>query len=187
MAFLSLGNELAEYLFGGTRLPIKTILAGLFSFPGNRFSQEVTDVAEVEGQLAGMLASFPGWQFQRRELSIGVGLLRLCGLWDVLRLSRRALSVAHGVETYRDEYYLANLAVFPPFQKRGIGSALLEHAENKARQVGLRKCSLIVDLENPTARRLYERWGYRAVMTKTYPGAAGEAHTGYHRMVKELL
>jgi ribosomal protein S18 acetylase RimI-like enzyme len=90
------------------------------------------------------------------------------------------------VETYRDEYYLANMAVFPDFQGRGIGSGLLAHAESKARDAGLKKCSLIVDTENPSARRLYERFGYQVVFTKTYPGPAEEAHAGYHRMVKEL-
>ncbi|MFZ5908660.1 MAG: GNAT family N-acetyltransferase [Chloroflexota bacterium] len=182
-----MGAELADYLFGGVHLPVEEILAGLFALPGNRFSMDVVDVAVREGQPAGMLACFPGQQFHRRELAIGLGLLRLCGLWDVMRLSVRALSIANGVETYRDEYYLANMAVFPNFQGRGIGSALLSCAEQKAKEAGLRKCSLIVDLENPAAQRLYERFGYRVVMTKTYPGAGGEAHAGYHRMVKELV
>ncbi|MFZ5818481.1 MAG: GNAT family N-acetyltransferase [Chloroflexota bacterium] len=182
-----MGSELAEYFFGGAHLPVGEILAGLFVLPGNRFSMDVVDVAVWEGKPAGMLASFPGWQFHRRELGIGFGLLRLCGLWDVMRLSVRALSIANGVETYHDEYYLANLATFPDFQGRGIGSALLEHAEKRAREFGLKKCSLIVDIENPAAQRLYERFGYRVVMTKTYPGAGGEAHAGYHRMVKELV
>ncbi len=117
---------------------------------------------------------------------IGLGLLRVCGLRDVMRLSVRALVIANGVETYRDEYYLANMAVFPNFQGRGIGSALLSRAEQKAKEAGLRKCSLIVDLENYAAQRWYDRFGYRVVMTKTYPGAAGDAHAGYHRMVKDL-
>ncbi len=28
---------------------------------------------------------------------------------------------------------------------------------------------------------------YRVAFPKTYPGAAGDAHTGHHRMVKELI
>ena len=65
---------------------------------------------------------------------------------------------------------------FPPFQRRGIGSALLEHAEKKACLLGLEKCSLIVHIENPAAQRLYERFGYRVVFSKTYPGAARGAY-----------
>ena len=182
---LSMG-ELADYLFGGTHLSVDEILTGLFLLEGNRFSRTIVVFAEWDGQPAGMLVSFPGWEFARRELAIGLGLLKLCGLWDVLRLSVPALSIANGVETYRDEYYLANMAVFPDFRGRGIGSALLGHAEEKARRAGLKKCSLIVDTENPAARRLYERCGYKIVFTKTYPGPAENAHAGYHRMLKEV-
>lgn len=185
LIYLSMG-ELADYLFGGAHRPVDEILAGLFLKQGNRFSRSIADIAEWEGQPAGMLVSFPGWEFFRRELAIGLGLLELCGLRDVLRLSLPALSIASGVETYRDEYYLANMAVFPDFQRRGIGSALLMHAEEKACKAGLKKCSLIVDMENPLARRLYERCGYNVIFTKTYPGPAKNAHAGYHRMRKEV-
>ena len=44
------------------------ILAGLFLSEGNRFSWNITDLAEWDGQPGGMLVSFPGWEFTRREL-----------------------------------------------------------------------------------------------------------------------
>jgi len=185
LIYLSMG-ELADYLFGKAHLSVDEILAGLFLLEGNRFSKGIADVAEWGGQPAGMLVSFPGREFNRRELFIGLGLLKLCGLRDVLCLSVPALSIANGIETRRDEYYLANMAVSPEFQGRGIGSALLANAEQQARQAGLKMCSLIVDIENPSARRLYERCGYRVVFSKTYPGPAENAHAGYHRMLKEL-
>lgn len=185
LMYLSMG-ELADYLFGKAHLSVDEILTGLFLLEGNRFSRGIADVAEWDGQPAGMLVSFPGREFNRRELSIGLGLLKLCGPWDVLRLSVPAISIANGIETLRNEYYLANMAVLPEFQGRGIGSALMANAEEKARQAGVEKCSLIVDIENPSARRLYERCGYRVVFSKTYPGPAEDAHAGYHRMLKEL-
>lgn len=185
LIYLSMG-ELADYLFGRASLSVYEILAGLFLLRGNRFSWNIADLAEWNGEPVGMLVSYPGWEFTRREMAIGLGLLKLCGIWDVLRLSVRALSIANGVETYRDEYYLANMAVFPDFQGRGIGSGLLAYAEDKARQAGLKKCSLIVDIDNPAAQRLYKRREYRVVFTKTYPGTAENAHAGYHRMIKEL-
>jgi len=185
LLYLSM-NELADYLFGGVHLSVDMILAGLFFMNGNRFSWNTIDIAEWQSQLAGMLVSYPGREFARRELAIGFGLFKLCGFLDTMRLSVHALSIANGVETRRDEYYLANMAVSPEFQGRGIGSALLTNAEQKAKDAGLKKCSLIVDTENLSARRLYERFGYQVVFTKTYPGPAEEAHAEYHRMVKEL-
>lgn len=186
LIYLSMG-ELADYLFGAAHLPVDQILAGLFLRDDNRFSWRRAEIAEWDRTPVGMLISFPGNQFARLEYAIGIGLLRLCGLKDVLRLSLRALSIADGIETLRDEYYLANMGVLPPFQGRGIGSALLKRAEDRARAAGLGKCSLIVDLENPGACKLYERNGYRIVFSKQYPGPAEDAHAGYHRMVKTIL
>jgi ribosomal protein S18 acetylase RimI-like enzyme len=185
LMYLSMG-ELADYLFGKVHLSVDEILAGLFSLKGNRFSWDIADVAKWNDEPVGIMLSFPGWEITRRNVTTGVGLFQLCGLMDLLRLSVRATSIASGVETYRDEYYLSNLAVFPDLQRRGLGTSLLTHAEGKAHKAGLKKCSLIVDTENPAARRLYERCGYRVVFTKTYPGPAENAHAGYHRMLKEL-
>jgi ribosomal protein S18 acetylase RimI-like enzyme len=179
-------GDLADYIFGEAHISVEAILAGLFLREGNRFSWRNTDIAEWEGVPAGMLASFEGGKLMRYELAIGLGLLSLCGVRDVLRLTPRALSIAGGIETRRDEYYLANLGVLPDLQNRGIGTGLLKHAEGKARLAGLDRCSLIVDLLNPAARRLYERCGYHVVYSKEYPGPAEDAHAGYHRMVKVL-
>jgi GNAT superfamily N-acetyltransferase len=179
-------GELADYLFGKAHLTVDDILAGLYLLRGNRFSWNIVYVAECDGETAGILASYPGREFICREMAIGLGLLKLCGFWDVLRLAVPALSIASGVETYWDEYYLANMAVFPQYQGRGVGSGLLAFMEQKARESGLNKCSLIVDTKNPSARRLYECCRYQVVYTKTYPGPAENSHAGYHRMVKEL-
>lgn len=186
LLYLSMG-ELADYLFGGVQRSVEEILAGLYLSDRTRFSCRTADVAEWNGILAGMLFSFPGREFARRELSIGVELFKMCNLLEMVRLSMRALSIANGIETMRDEYYLANMAVLPEYQGRGIGTRLLANAEEKAKQVGIEKCSLIVDTENPSARRLYERFGYQVVFTKTYPGPAEDAHAGYYRLVKEVV
>jgi ribosomal protein S18 acetylase RimI-like enzyme len=182
---LSMG-VLADYLFGGVRTPVDEILAGLYKFETNRYSWSRTDIAEWDGEAVGMIISFPGVEALYRDIATGFGLFKLCNFFDVMRLAVRALSIASGIETKRDEYYIANLAVLPQYQGRGIGSGLLAHVEGKAKKAGLRKCSLIVDTEKPAARRLYERSGYQVVYTKTYVGAAEDAHAGYFRLVKDL-
>ena len=185
LIYLSM-EKLADYLFGHVQLSIEEIFAGLFARDDNRFSWRNTDVAEWNGVPAGVLVSFPGSELPRLELAIGLGLLRLCGVWDVLRLALRAISIAGSIETRKDEYHIANLAVLPDYQNRGIGSALLGFAEEKARSTGIHKCSLIVNLGNPAAQRLYERIGYRIVYSKKYTGPTKDIHAGYHRMVRVL-
>jgi GNAT superfamily N-acetyltransferase len=55
---------------------------------------------------------------------------------------------------------LDHLEVPGPFQGRGIGTALVRAAEDTARQFGHEQLALGVGLDNPKARRLYERLGY---------------------------
>ena len=55
---------------------------------------------------------------------------------------------------------LDHLEVPGPFQGRGIGTALIGAAEGTARQLGHERIALGVGLDNPKARRLYERLGY---------------------------
>ena len=55
---------------------------------------------------------------------------------------------------------LSHLEVLGPFQRRGIGTALIRGGEDTARQLGHRRLAIGVGVDNPSARRLYERLGY---------------------------
>ncbi|MEU1626752.1 N-acetyltransferase [Streptomyces sp. NPDC020096] len=57
---------------------------------------------------------------------------------------------------------LWQLAVHPALQSCGIGSFLVEAAELRIRNRGLRQAELGVEESNPRARALYERLGYVA-------------------------
>ena len=53
-----------------------------------------------------------------------------------------------------------SLRVHPAFRGLGIGSRLIEAAEQSAREAGYAELGLSVSVENPHAHRLYERCGY---------------------------
>jgi GNAT superfamily N-acetyltransferase len=55
-----------------------------------------------------------------------------------------------------------SVAVLPGHRRRGIGTALLEALERKARDGGIDRLSLSVERDNP-AVALYERLGFRAL------------------------
>jgi GNAT superfamily N-acetyltransferase len=57
---------------------------------------------------------------------------------------------------------LQSLRVHPAFRGLGIGSRLLEAAETLAAERGFSQVGLSVGLDNPHARRLYERLGYES-------------------------
>jgi ribosomal protein S18 acetylase RimI-like enzyme len=59
--------------------------------------------------------------------------------------------------------YLYGLRVFGPFQRLGIGTALISRAEELLREREYRFATIAVEHDNADARRLYERLGYAAV------------------------
>ena len=62
---------------------------------------------------------------------------------------------------------ISALRVIPNLQKLGIGSLLVHAAEDAIRQHGFHTAQLNVSLENPNARRLYDRLGYTVVDEET--------------------
>ena len=64
-------------------------------------------------------------------------------------------------ECFEDEFYIDTVSVTPNFQGRGIAKELFSFAEQKAKELDLKKLSLLVDFENPKAKALYERLGFK--------------------------
>ncbi len=60
-----------------------------------------------------------------------------------------------------DTWYVHALAAYPSYRGRGQGSALLAVADKLAAAAGITGLSLIVSDTNVSARKLYERCGYR--------------------------
>lgn len=76
-------------------------------------------------------------------------------------------------------WYVNVLAVLPEYRDRGLGSALLELADETGRKAGGKGMSVIVSDANSAARRLYERCGYkeaarRPMVKEDWDGAGAE-------------
>ena len=56
--------------------------------------------------------------------------------------------------------YLQSFRIKPPFRNRGIGSRLIDQAEEALRERGFKRAIIAVAQHNLDARRLYERHGY---------------------------
>jgi ribosomal protein S18 acetylase RimI-like enzyme len=163
------------------------VIGGLFKKANNRFSHRLTSLAEVDGRTAGLLLAFPGRDTLKLVLPISWQILGFYNPWEMLRLAVRAPLAADGEETRPDEFYVSHLAVLPEFRRQGVGRALLNHADALARASGLAKCSLCVDIDNPTAQQLYLNHGYQVSKTVNTPWLKNRLHTrGYHRMIKPL-
>lgn len=77
-----------------------------------------------------------------------------------------------------DEAEILNLAVDQPFQGRGLGRSLLEHALTALRAAQVRRVFLEVRQGNSPARALYTRCGFHecGMRKHYYPAADGREH-----------
>lgn len=163
------------------RLSAHGVLTWLFGKNYNRFSFRYADVAENNGRVSGLLVSYPGRTMPLLALPTGIQLISACGTSWALDMIRSVPLFLRMKEALPGEYYINTVAVFPEYAGKGIGTRLMKLAEEKAKESGLKKCSLTVDVLNEKAIRLYERLGYHIVETEKI----NQFHL--HRMVKGLV
>jgi ribosomal protein S18 acetylase RimI-like enzyme len=115
-------------------------------------------VAELEGQVVGTIA------LRRRGQpeppfppSMGIFFEEL-GLWAGLRAMFYMSLLDQSFKW--DEVYLSDVAVSAPFRRRGVGKAMIAHADKVTRRWNKRALVLHVSVENKGAIRLYQRLGY---------------------------
>ena len=184
LVHLSMGPS-AGLFFANERRSIDESIAWLFEQDAGRFGHSLGNVAEWKGNAVGLLVSFRSADLMGLSLAAGWPMLRLLGARGIFRLMRTLAVTGLESEAGAGEYYVSNIAVLPEFQGRGIGSALLRYADHMARTRRLKKCSLIVSMQNDEARRLYERHGYREVRSIHY--RTGDGVLDHTHMVKSLV
>ena len=83
-------------------------------------------------------------------------------------------------EAYEDEFYIDTISVHPDFQGRGIAKELFAFAFGKAKELGFKKVSLLVDFENPKAKNLYKKVGFEKNSVLTV------SENRFHHMIKTI-
>ncbi|MFA7615164.1 MAG: GNAT family N-acetyltransferase [Moheibacter sp.] len=63
-------------------------------------------------------------------------------------------------ETEAGELYIDTVSVSADHQRKGIGRKLIEAIIEKAKAEGYEKVGLLVDVENPSANKLYQKIGF---------------------------
>lgn len=160
-------DYMAYPLVGSTNnIVIKKTLRDLWKLPENRFSYQYAYEARLNEKTVGMITCYPvetmnklAWPTTKKLLCIRK--------WDLLGYAlshiRDVISVISLGEGQEGEYHIGTLATLPETRGYGIGSKLIQYAEDQARLRSYRFCSLTVKKENTQAQKLYERMGYKVV------------------------
>ena len=135
------------------------IIGRAFTQPGHDLSYQNTIFAERGGAIVGMIS---GYATERHRRSVGPPLREALG-GRALRMRIMARLMARQqwfLGTYADgDFYIQGFAVGENLRSQGIGSALMDAMEQRARASGSKRLILNVGAKNEGALRLYERRG----------------------------
>jgi ribosomal protein S18 acetylase RimI-like enzyme len=127
--------------------------------PNNQYSYENCWVAIEKGRIVAVVNIYNGADLQK---------LRTPVLDYIEKQYNRKLVPED--ETQAGEYYIDTLGVFPEYQGKGVGTILLNFLKNEYAEKRSEMLGLLVDENNPLAKKLYLKLGFKLVDKKTLMG-----------------
>jgi len=176
-------DEFSDYLFGTNKIKDKLeFFKKLWVMGHNRLSSQYSYLMRNKTQPIGLLSCYSAKVIDKMFLPSLLSILRVNpGMLKYIFFHPHYLyTFLTSPEASEDEYYIFMLAVLPQFQKQGIGTKLLNFAEQQAKNENYRKLSLLVRTSNVNAIDFYEKYGFRNI--KTY----NRKPMNFFKMVKEI-
>ncbi len=160
----AIGSEHTLHMAGSPdRLPlVKELFSRLAARDDSQYSYKNTLVAITpDGERAGAVVSYDGEKLYGLRQAFIDEANRIMG-WN---LTQKVFTD----ETSPDEVYLDSLMVTPENRNSGLGSQLIHAAREKAREIG-KPLGLLVAFNNPNARKLYDKLGFREAGIRPFAG-----------------
>ena len=160
------------------------ILATAFLEPDHEVSYQNVTFAERDNVVVGMVSAYTG---ERRldfsdlplERAAGRGNLRM----RVVRfLFAPLMRITESIP--ESDYYVHAVAVDPELRGGGVGSLLMDAAEQQGRESGSKRIALDVSAKNEGAHRFYERRGM--TVEARFPKRLRLPALKFYRMTKDL-
>lgn len=144
----------------GSAQRARSILSLLWSQPGHSASFEHALVAELDGEIVGVLVGFPARDRYRLHCALLLASLRHLSprRWPLLVASLPQIALATP-RPPRRAYYVGTIAVAAHARRRNVGSTLGRHAEIAAHDAGFPLIVAHTGTRHAIARRALERYG----------------------------
>jgi ribosomal protein S18 acetylase RimI-like enzyme len=164
-------GQIAFLLSGTTdKAETEAILSDFFRQPANRLSYECTLVLEEDSEAVGIAIVYDGADARALTAPLERAAAQKTGKLDY----------CIPMEPEVSEFYLDALSVLARCHRRGYGRALIEAGCERAKKLGHTRFALLVDVDNPSAKRLYSRLGFYTDSSKWIAGHE------YSHMVRDL-
>ncbi len=138
----------------------------------------LADEAEILPMMRALAEQPPALPFDEQEIGDTLRLFLAnpeSGRFWLVRCEGRSvgyvvLTLGFSFEYRGRDAFIDELYINPEFRRRGLGRVAIQHAEERARELGVTAIHLEVDPDNDPALELYRRAGYedhdRRLMTK---------------------
>jgi len=136
------------------------VVSAFFLQEVNRHSYHNTLVYEVNDIIAGAVVCYDG----AHEETLALPILTF------IRNYYEDETLPPYYETQPGELYIDTIAVNPAYRKQGIATALLDAVCERAKQLQLPFVGLLVEDNNPIAKALYTKYGFKVVQFKNLWG-----------------
>ena len=168
---LNLAMEDIAYKLSGYDDPVKSdeILEKFFVSETNRLSYKNVYVYKRDDVIIAAMCAYFGGDAAQLDSEISQHLKALGKDAQIEK------------ECFDDEFYIDSIAVDEKFRGQGLAKELILHSFARAKELGHKKVSLIVDVNKPKVRKFYESLGFKFNTKKII-----NLHE-YDHMIKEII
>ena len=168
---LNLAMEDIAYKLSGYDDPVKSdeILEKFFVSETNRLSYKNVYVYKRDDVIIAAMCAYFGGDVAKLDSEISQHLKALGKDAQIEK------------ECFDDEFYIDSIAVDEKFRRQGLAKELILHSFARAKELGHKKVSLIVDINKPKVRKFYESLGFKFNTKKII-----NLHE-YDHMIKEII
>ncbi|MGB2691549.1 MAG: GNAT family N-acetyltransferase [Thermodesulfobacteriota bacterium] len=129
---------------------------------GNNFiGYENIHLCLTDKNIAGLVIGYTGKSYSKIKTLLDLLLkLKLTQFCNYLIISSQLFDTAYTPYLEEDDFYISVIFVDGKYRNRGIGTLLLNHAVEIAKEKGCKKIVLEVDRDNEGAQSLYKKFGF---------------------------
>ena len=166
----ALTPDLADAVFGlGVEGGAAGYLERLFGRAGTLWSYDLATLAEIDGQVVGLVSHAPWTELAGRYRATLWAYVRVYGPLRAFKLLPRLRALIRASPPVPpDHWFVPYLAVSREHRGNGVAKALLAGVHRRA-DLYASACSLYVLAENRDAREFYRQAGYVEATTKESP------------------